>query len=63
MCNMCGQFVGCELMTIDHKIPLSKEGPNTIDNIQPLCLSCNCRKNDFVREEVMKDLLMMTVKN
>jgi len=40
-CLCCGQV---KPLTVDHVMPLSKGGLNTIDNIQPLCKLCNCRK-------------------
>lgn len=43
-CPACGKREPEIQLTIDHKRPVSKQGASTIDNIQPLCLSCNSRK-------------------
>jgi len=40
-CLCCGAK---EKMTIDHVIPLILGGTNSIENVQPLCLSCNSKK-------------------
>lgn len=44
-CAFCGTK---ENITIDHIIPLSKGGTNDVDNIQPLCRSCNSRKGNKI---------------
>jgi 5-methylcytosine-specific restriction endonuclease McrA len=44
--NRCLRCGGEGPLTIDHVIPISKGGPNTIDNLQPLCGPCNSSKND-----------------
>lgn len=43
-CVCCGGYFGFGKLTQDHVIPLERDGSNYIDNIQPLCLSCNSRK-------------------
>lgn len=41
-CLCCG---ATGKLVIDHVVPLSKGGDNTIQNLQPLCVSCNSRKH------------------
>ncbi len=43
VCLCCGR--GDRKLTADHVIPLCKGGTNFIENLQPLCISCNCSKN------------------
>ena len=47
-CQICGVKMDKSEITIDHIIPLSKNGGNYIDNLQPLCQSCNSRKGNKI---------------
>lgn len=44
-CVSCGNMV---FLTKDHIIPLSKGGSDFIENIQPMCRSCNSKKNNKI---------------
>jgi 5-methylcytosine-specific restriction endonuclease McrA len=49
VCLACGAGEAKDL-SVDHVVPLSKGGPNTITNIQPLCGTCNSLKGAAVRD-------------
>jgi 5-methylcytosine-specific restriction endonuclease McrA len=41
-CQLCGTT---DNITVDHILPLKKGGTNHIDNLQPLCRTCNLKKH------------------
>ena len=45
VCVFCGSD---EKLTKDHIVPLSKGGTDYIENIQPLCRSCNSKKHNKI---------------
>lgn len=52
-CLCCGR--NDTVLAMDHVVPLSKGGIHSIDNIQPLCKSCNSHKSDKIIDYRPKD--------
>ncbi len=48
ICSICEKNVGIDNLTLDHILPISKVpigAVYTIDDVQPLCSTCNARKS------------------
>ncbi len=44
VCYYCGKRVPPEELTMDHRLPLSRGGFSTRENIVPACRECNAKK-------------------
>ena len=50
-CQLCGKKLLLQEMTLDHIVPLSRGGADTVDNIQCACKACNKMKGDVAPED------------
>jgi 5-methylcytosine-specific restriction endonuclease McrA len=56
-CLLCGAL---DRLTIDHIVPVSKGGTNSLSNLQVLCNDCNIKKGDnILRVEKPIDTLLI----
>lgn len=51
LCAYCGRHRNRKYMTVDHIIPLSKGGSDSVDNLQCTCKLCNNLKSDMLPHE------------
>ncbi|MFO7772839.1 MAG: HNH endonuclease [Dehalococcoidia bacterium] len=50
-CNYCGCRLAIHHLQADHKVPVDRDGSNTLSNKQLLCGPCNRRKGDLTDGE------------
>lgn len=55
-CSMCGDKINYLNITVDHVIPISKGGTNTLDNMEAMCYTCNQMKRDHMKSDFLKHI-------
>ena len=55
-CNGCQYPFHYRNLTVDHKIPQSKDGTDHIENLQLLCAACNSTKGNRTQDELIQSL-------
>ena len=50
-CFICGSIIEDDDFTIDHIVPISKGGTNSLDNLAPVHIWCNQMKGNMLKDE------------
>ena len=53
-CALCGRKITLSEMTIDHIVPLDRNGENGTNNLQCACYACNQFKANILPEDFME---------
>lgn len=53
-CKYCNRTLTYHNIACDHIIPIAKEGPSTLDNLQFICKTCNTRKGPLLEKDYIK---------
>lgn len=61
-CELCGKPAPFEIdgepyLQLDHIIPISRGGSNSIDNLAALCPNCNCFKSNKIDSSMIQTIL------
>ena len=57
ICHYCGQKVGAEQLTLDHIVPVAREGKSNKGNCVPCCDACNKDKSLLTPAEIILNRL------
>ena len=56
-CELCGQRLALENMTLDHIVPLSMGGEDSMENLQAACFACNQFKSNILPDDFMDRII------
>lgn len=56
-CELCGQRLLFEDITLDHIVPLSMGGEDSMENLQAVCYACNQFKSNILPDDFMDRII------